>query len=43
MPRYHQYSPEAIHDLGLKRFALIHGISEEQLFVLTNEHMGAMV
>jgi hypothetical protein len=38
-PRYHQYSPEAIHDLGLDRFAALHGITEEGLFDLTNEMM----
>ena len=38
-PRYHQYSPEAIHDLGIDRFACLHGISEDELFELTNEQM----
>lgn len=36
-PRYHQYSPEALHDLGLERFAEVHGITEEELFEMTNE------
>ena len=38
-PRYHQYSPEALHDLGLDRFAEVHGITEEQLFELTEQHL----
>jgi len=34
-PRFHQYSKEAIHDLGYKAWSKLHGVSEKDLLELT--------
>ena len=36
-PAYHQYGPEALHQLGLEPWQTLHGVTEERLWELTKE------